>query len=171
MIIRRERASDRDAIRRLYLAAFETPAQADLVDNLRIGEDWIGELSLVAVDGESVIAHVVCSRASLEPTGIPVLGFGPLAIHPEWQGKKIAVPLMHSVISAAEARDEAAIILWGDPEFYPHFGFEPATGYGINPGADAPHQGREDTFFVRTLAAYQPTMTGAFRFAKAFFAR
>jgi len=84
---------------------------------------------------------------------------------------KIAVPLMHAMIAAAEARDEAAIVLWGDTEFYPHFGFKPALGYGIVPGPNAPHQGREDTFLVRTLDGYRPAMTGTFRFAKAFFAR
>jgi putative acetyltransferase len=171
MLLRRERAPDADAIRRLYLAAFETPAQANLVDNLRAGEDWIPELSLVAVDEEAVIAHVVCSRAALEPAGIPVLGFGPIAIDPDWQGKKIAVPLMHAMIAAAEARDESAIVLWGDTDFYPHFGFEPAVRYGVTPGPDAPHPGQEDRFLMRTLAGYRPTMTGTFRFAKAFFVR
>lgn len=140
------------------------------MENLRGAPEWIPQLSLVAADGPAVVAHVLCSRAYLDPEGTPVLAFGPLVIDPEWQGKKLAVPLMHAMIAAAEARDEAAILLFGDTDFYPHFGFEPANGYGITPGLGGPHGGRVDGFLIRTLALYRPTMTGTFRFAKAFLA-
>lgn len=168
MIIRRERPADRETVRAVLVAAFETPMQADLVDRLRASAEWLPELALVACDGNQVIAAVVCSRAHLDPVGTPVLSFGPIAVHPEHQGGKTTVPLMHAMIAAAEARGEAAILLFGDVDFYPHFGFEPAGKYAITPVAGGPHRGESDEFLVRTLAAYEPSMTGSFRYSPAF---
>ena len=48
MIIRPEEDIDHASVRRLHLAAFETPAEADLVENLR--RDGSAVVSLVAVE-------------------------------------------------------------------------------------------------------------------------
>jgi putative acetyltransferase len=55
-------------------------------------------------------------------------------------------------------------VLLGSAEYYPRFGFRLAGEYGITPPRPewAPH------FQVRTLAAYEPSLRGAFAYAEPF---
>ncbi|HEY0802646.1 MAG TPA: N-acetyltransferase [Steroidobacteraceae bacterium] len=57
MIIRNESASDVKAIRHVVESAFGRTAEADLVDRLRTDGDAV--ISLVAVDDDRVIGHVL----------------------------------------------------------------------------------------------------------------
>lgn len=140
VLIRRESPADGDAIRTVHLAAFDrpeldaTPApEAGLVDDLRAEGDSIAALSLVAEVDRAVAGHVVCSRATI--AGGHSLGLGPIGVHPSSQREGVGSALMHAVIviAAADALDEATIVLLGHPEYYPRFGFEPAVDHGITP--------------------------------------
>ena len=66
LAIRPESDADRDAIRRLNESAFGGRAEADLVDALRGSPAWIPELSLVAVDGDELVGHVLFSVVALD---------------------------------------------------------------------------------------------------------
>ena len=166
-LIRRETESDRAAIFAVQDAAFATAAhasgrEAELVEALRAGEDWVPQLSLVAeVDGK-VAGHVVCSYGRLASER--VLGLGPIGVEPSLHGKGLGSALMHAVIAAADARDEPAIILLGDPGYYGRFGFVPAGRHGIVP------QDPDWTpaFQVRTLANWREELRGRYEYAPAF---
>jgi putative acetyltransferase len=71
---------------------------------------------------------------------------------------------MHAVLAAADAMDVALIALLGSTRYYSRFGFVPAARLGI----DAPDPAWGHHFQVRTLAAYDPQITGPFRYAQAF---
>lgn len=166
-LIRREAAADREAVHAVHEAAFATAPhasghEADLVDALRGTADWIGPLSLVAeVDGE-VAGHVVCSYGRL--AGEPVPGLGPIGVAPALHGKGLGSALMHAVIAAADARDEPAILLLGDPAYYGRFGFEPAEAHGVTP----PDPAWTSAFQIRTLATWSPDRKGPYAYAPAF---
>ena len=137
--IRRERPEDRAGVRSVHRAAFARPGHVDeqvpealLVDQLRDGPWWLPHLSLVAVSGE-VVGHVVASRATVQPSGAAVLGLGPIGVEPAWQRQGVGSALMRAVLAAAEARDEAAVVLLGDPVYYRRFGFVPAAEHGLLP--------------------------------------
>jgi putative acetyltransferase len=104
----------------------------------------------------------VCSRATV--TGAPVLGLGPLSVRPDWQRRGVGSALVHAVLGAADALGEPLVVLLGSAEYYPRFGFRPASEYGITPQRPEwePH------FQVRTLAAYDPALRGAFAYAEPF---
>ncbi|MFD9703668.1 GNAT family N-acetyltransferase [Lentzea sp. NPDC059081] len=156
MLIRRETPADIDAIRDVTNLAFKNGPEAPLVDWLRADEGWIPELSLVA---EGVLGHVVCTRGYIDD--VPVLGLGPISVHPDHQRAGIGKALVHAVLGAAEARDERAVILLGDPRYYARFGFRLAEEFGITPPVPewAPH------FQARLFA---PVAAGAFRYAQPF---
>jgi putative acetyltransferase len=170
MIIRREADGDADVIRRIVDAAFdrsEAPGretvEARLVDELRVSAAWLPGLSLVATGpaGE-IIGHVLCTRAHVGE--VPVLGLGPLSVRPGQQRSGVGSALMHTAIGAGDAIGEPMVVLLGDLRYYHRFGFRLASDYQITP----PVAGWEPHFQVRTLARYQRSMRGAFRYAEPF---
>ncbi len=172
VLIRREAPGDAEVIRSVTVAAFarpgaDVPVEAPLVDWLRASPAWIPELSLVAVDPVGgpdghVVGHVVCTRGTVGSA--PVLALGPLSVRPDRQRRGVGKALMHAVLGAADALGEPLVALVGWTEYYPRFGFRPASEYGITPKDPewAEH------FQVRTLTAYDPAVRGEFAFPEPF---
>lgn len=126
VLIRAERPGDGPAIARVNALAFETPAEARLVDALRAG----GRLavSLVAERGGEVVGHIAFSpvRANSHPDAIG-LGLGPMAVLPELQRRGIGSRLVREGLERCSAAGAAFAVVLGHPEYYPRFGFRPAS--------------------------------------------
>ncbi|MFK4068470.1 bifunctional class I SAM-dependent methyltransferase/N-acetyltransferase [Streptomyces sp. NPDC029674] len=137
---RPETAADVAAVHAVNAAAFETEAEADLVDALRTDpEAWLPELSYVAEapDG-SVAAYALLTRCRVD--GAPALALAPVATRPEHQGTGAGSAVVRAVLDAARARGERLVLVLGHPSYYPRFGFRPASGYGIRPGFEVPDE-------------------------------
>lgn len=173
MIIRRERPDEAGAVDRLHDEAFSGLAgrpvgptlESQILRGLRADPGaWVPRLSLVLVDGDELLGHVVASRGRLQGS-VPVLGLGPVAIRPSAQRRGLGTTLVHAVVAAADALDEAMVVLLGNPDFYSRIGFVLGEGLGVTPPDPqwAPH------FQVRTLAGYDAMVhRGAFTYAPAF---
>ncbi|GAA1551892.1 MULTISPECIES: GNAT family N-acetyltransferase [Brevibacterium] len=174
MLIRRERSGDIEAIRDVTAAAFRgaehsappvepggDPGEATLISWLRDDPAWIPEFSLIAVDGDEIIGHVVATRAHVG--SFPALGIGPVSVRPEQQGNGVGSALMHAVLGAADARGETIVGLLGEPRFYSRFGFVPAS----TTAATSPDPAWGDYFQIRTLSDYEH-QAGTFRYAGPF---
>jgi len=116
--VREEIASDHDAVRMVVEAAFGQPAEADLVDALR--RDGDVEISLVAVDGDTVIGHILLSKMTAP---VRALGLAPVSVLPDHQNKGIGSRLIEECLSLAKAKGWQAVFLLGDPDYYSRFGF------------------------------------------------
>ena len=163
MIVRRERPADHDAVCALHTAAFRpSPVEARLTDELREDVGFLPHLSLVAEDDGWLLGHVIATRGWLEPLGMPVLGLGPLGVHPDAQGRGIGTALMHALIAVAEACDERLVALLGAPGYYRRFGFVRSTELGVAP----PQAAWGVHFQARQLSG--PRLTGTFRYADPF---
>ncbi len=137
--IRRENGDDRQAIRAVHLAAFDTPFEADLVDRLRGALDpWH---SFVAETNGAVVAHVLFSPVTITPTPkhrASLVGLGPMAVLPDFQGQGIGSALADGALSALGDAQVDAVFVLGHPEWYPRFGFRPARRFGIEIAMDVP---------------------------------
>ena len=169
MLIRRETAADAAAIRAVTAAAFGEPgaaclpAEATLVDELRAGEAWLPQLSLVATDGAGeVMGHVLCTRGRVGQA--PVLALGPLSVRPDSQRRGVGSALMHAVLGAGDALGEPLVALLGSPVYYRRFGFRLSDEYGIAP----PRPRWQPHFQVRVLTAYRPQVHGTFSYPEPF---
>lgn len=114
-------------------AAFPTPEEADLVDALRLdGEAWLPGMSYVAeaADG-SIAAYPLLTRCMVGDT--PALVPAPVATAPAHQRQGAGQAVVRAVLDAARVRGERLVVVLGHPGYYPKFGFEPASRYGIRP--------------------------------------
>jgi putative acetyltransferase len=162
VIIRPESESDRQAIRVVHRAAFGQEDEALLVDNLRESEAFLPELSLVAELEASIVGHVVLSRAQLDDR--PVLALGPIGVVPTFQHHGIGAALMRSSLERALGLGEELVVLLGHPEYYPRFGFVPASRLGIKP----PRPWSDAAFMALELRPGAARGGGAFAYPAAF---
>jgi putative acetyltransferase len=161
MRVRRERPGDAAAVSAVHRAAFGLPLEDELNHRLHEGPWWLPHFSLVATgaDGD-VVGHVVATRGYVGRA--PVLGLGPLGVLPEHQGRGCGTALVHALLGAAQARDEALMAVLGDPAFYGRFGFHPAAECGVV----APDPLWGDHF--QALALVDDAPRGLFRYADPF---
>lgn len=166
MIIRRELAADVAASRVVQSAAFDSgegePAEAGLLDALRLCDGWIPALSWVAEFDGQIVGHNVCTRGYVND--VPCVGLGPIGVAPDRQHSGVGSALMHAMIGAADALGEPLIALLGNPDYYSKFGFVPSAELGITP----PEAEWGVYFQVLPLAALDETITGTFQYAAPF---
>lgn len=129
--IRQEQAGDAIAIRRVNEEAFGQSDEADLVDTLRQNCDDL--LSLVAIEGNEIVGHALWSPVTIESgkTISKGMGLGPVGVLPKFQRKGIGTGLIKEGIERLRSRGCPFIVVLGHPDYYPRFGFAPASGYGI----------------------------------------
>ena len=101
---------------------------------IRNSEGYIQELDIVAVAGEKLIGHIICTKAKvIVPAGTAhlVLCAGPLSIKPAYQRKGYGSKLMEYCIEKARDSGYSGMILFGNPDYYHRFGFRNAADFGI----------------------------------------
>jgi len=131
MIIRQEEPEDISDIHALNERAFGQPQEADIVDKLR--DKCEGLLSLVAIENDKIVGHILFSPAVIEGEHgiIKGMGLAPLAVLPEMQHQGIGTQLIKAGIQNLRNTQCPFIIVLGHPEYYPRFGFEKASPHGI----------------------------------------
>jgi len=139
MKIRAEVERDREAVYALHRAAFESDAEADLVNALRLQAD--PHISLVAEEAGEIVGHVMFSPAALSADSeIRVAGLGPMAVSPGRQRQGIGSELLRAGLTACKKLGYQAVFVLGHPQYYPRFGFVPASRYGIRSIYDVPDE-------------------------------
>jgi len=169
MIVRRHRADDHEAIRRIYAAAFARPEdpqsvpwEVGLFDELCEAGDVVHELSFTALEDAGAVGHVTASRATVATES--VVAVGPIGVLPEYQGRGIGSALMDALLAAADAADVPMVVLLGSPHYYGRFAFRPAQELGVI----SPEPSWGAAFQARPLTAYTPALAGRFQYASAF---
>lgn len=153
-------------MRRLVTAAFGRRAEAELVDKLRDTEGFVPQLCLVADNSGVILGHVMFTRVTLESDPpVKVLALAPVSVYPAYQKRGIGSALIRRGLAIADERGEPLVVVLGHPEYYPRFGFVPASSLGIeSPWPDIP----DDAFMAKPLSGYRDDMKGTVRYPPEF---
>lgn len=138
-MIRLESAADRAPIRALNRAAFETWAEADLVDALR--RDAHPFVSMVALDDDALVGQITFSPATLDSDpALRIAGLGPMAVLPARQREGIGGALVEAGLAQCRAAGFVAAVVLGHAGYYPRFGFTPASRFDLECDYDVPDE-------------------------------
>ncbi|RTQ51749.1 N-acetyltransferase [Hymenobacter gummosus] len=149
-MIRPETPADGAAIAQVLRQAFPGPQEAALVEQLRRRPDFRPALSLVAEVAGTVVGYVLLTPIAIEPVAGPPtlsLALAPVAVQPAWQRQGIGARLVEAGLVAGGAAGFGSVILLGHPDYYPRFGFGPASRWGIR----APFAVPDAAFMAREL--------------------
>ena len=81
-----------------------------------------------------LIGHVLYMRAQLHTVDgriLPVMTFGPISIHPDFQGQGYGAQLLEASMEWAKQMGAGALCIEGNPAYYGRFGFAAASAQGI----------------------------------------
>jgi putative acetyltransferase len=142
--IREERADDIAAVRDLNRHAFGQDQESNIVDALRANGAVL--LSLVAILNDRVVGHIMYSPVIV---GGKVQGaaLAPMAVLPEYQRRGIGSKLIEAGNRRLKDAGCPFIVVVGHAEYYPRFGFRPASERGFKCEWDAPN----DVFMLLVL--------------------
>ena len=170
LVIRQETPADYTGIYKLTKTAFAGTEHCDgdeqeLPGRLRKRDGFIPELSLVALLGERLVGHILFTEISIGD--YPVLCLGVVSVHPEFQRRSIGGALIEQGHAVARALGFCACVLVGHEGYYPRFGYEPASRYGITFPFEAPDECKLVKFLcesgevIRGQAVFPPELVPA----------
>jgi putative acetyltransferase len=165
MRIRRETEADHAAVAEVTAAAFGQDDEARLVEAIRACDEFVPELTLVAEEDGRIVGHVMFSYSALEGSTTRLLQLSPLSVAPGRQNSGIGAALTREALRLADERSEPLVLVLGHPDYYPRFGFRPASTLGLEaPNPDWP----DEAFMAVPLSAYDPAIRGRVTFAPPF---
>jgi putative acetyltransferase len=167
--VRAEETSDWSAVRSLHLVAFEGHGQvvANLVDDLRAAVTRGEGLSLVAVEGDQIVGHVMFSPSLVDAPKrlVPVQVLSPIGVVPACQKQGVGTRLILRGLELLVERNVPLVFLEGARAYYSRFGFDLAADHGFRkPSLRIP----DEAFQVLRLPAYESWMRGTLVYSDAF---
>ncbi len=161
--LRLEESKDYHEVEALTREAFWTvsdPVNEHLLAHkLRDLPSFMKELDYVAEANGKLVGNIMYSKAKIvgeDGRETEVLTFGPLSVLPEYQNKGVGKTLMEKTIEEAKKTDYPMIVIYGEPDYYPRYGFVNAAEYGIT----APDGKNFDALMALPLTDEEPSIAG-----------
>lgn len=136
MIIKVATESDRSEILNIHNQAFgkeKGPVISKLVDDLLDDETAKPILSLVAVNNNKLIGHILYTKVIITQTESSVSAqiLAPLAILPDAQKRGTGQKLINEGLKRLNTSGTELVFVLGHPAYYPRCGFVPAGKQGF----------------------------------------
>ena len=147
LLIRKEIPEDINKIHNINSSAFETEAEANLVDRLR--KSGIPIISLVAEIDDEIVEHILFTPMTMDNFDIKIAGLAPMAVLPEYQNKGIGSALVEKGLELCKEENYQAVAVLGHPNYYPKFGFVPSTRFDLISEYGVP----KEVFMVKELVS------------------
>lgn len=128
--LKQETKDDWWEVEALYDLCFAPGREALSSYRLRDGVDPVAELSLVARDGDGILAGAIRYWPVLVGS-FDVLLLGPVAVHPTRQGEGLGGFLIRESLTLAAGWER--VLLIGDAPYYGRFGFKLLEGVNMPP--------------------------------------
>lgn len=172
--IRQEDKKDFKAVFELIEKAFENVAFSDhreqfLVERLRVSDAFVPELSLVAEQNDQIVGYILLTKIKIKnETGKTAesLALAPVAVLPDFQGKGIGGQLIRTAHDKARTMGFGSVILLGHEKYYPKFGYQMTSQYGIRLPFDVPP---ENCMVIELIPGALKDVSGVVGYPKAFF--
>lgn len=167
MNIRQEKITDYDTVYQMIKVAFENAEHSDgneqdLVVALRKSKSFIPELSLVAIEDNNIVGHILFTKALVG--NVEVLALAPLSVLPKYQNQGIGLALIkQGHMIASHLGYEYSVVL-GHSKYYPKAGYVPASKYGIQ----APFEVDDESFMAICFSEKADKLNGFIQYDKAF---
>ena len=170
MIIRRETPADYDAVEHLTREAFWNVYRPGCTEHyvvhvLRKDPAFVPELDLVMEWNGQLIGHVMYMRAKItadDGRELPVMTFGPISIHPDFQRRGLGKRLLDESMERARELGAGALCIEGNIAFYGKSGFVVAGTRGIRYHGE-PEQEMVPYFLLKELrAGFLDGVTGVY---------
>lgn len=173
IIVRQETEQDYKITENIVKKAFENAEHSDnkehvLVSRLRKSDVFIPELSLIAENNSEILGHIMLTKLSINnnTNKYGSLALAPVSVLPEYQNKGIGSKLITESIKIAKKLGYKSIIVLGHENYYPKFGFRPASKWGIKP----PFEVNDEVFMALELEDYSLFgVSGNVEYSKEFF--
>ncbi len=135
--IRNSSESDLRDVLSVESQAFGGDEESELVNELLCDSSAMPLLSLIALNDERAIGHILFTRARLIDTddSISAVILAPLAVIPKKQGKGVGGQLIREGLRLLSDSGVELVFVLGHPEYYPRHEFRPASALGF----DAPY--------------------------------
>lgn len=141
IIVRKEEEKDYPRVYEINKLAFEQENESKLIEKIRKGNNFIPELSIVAEVDNQIVGHILFSKIQIVGDSVyETLALGPMAVIPQFQKQGIGSLLIRKGIETAKELGFDSIIVLGHKEYYPKFGFQPASKWKIKCPFDAPDE-------------------------------
>lgn len=147
MILRTERPEDYDQVEELIRLAFEKEEMSDhqehdLVRRLREAPDFIPELSLVCEVDDQLVGHILFTKIKIvaDHQITDSLALAPVSVLPKYQNRGIGSKLIEEGHRRALALGFNSIVVLGHAAYYPKFGYQKSSTYGIQLPFEVPDE-------------------------------
>jgi predicted N-acetyltransferase YhbS len=147
IVIRQEEPADYPAVFDLIEAAFQFEPMSDhreqyLVERLRQSSAFLPELSLLAEHDGEIIGHILLTKITIQNAeeSDQSLALAPVSVLPQYQRKGVGGRLIGEAHRRAKSLGFQSVVLLGHQNYYPRFGYEPASKYGIKLSFDVPEE-------------------------------
>lgn len=146
--IRQEEKKDHQNVFHLIEEAFRNMEYSDhqehfLVEKLRDSDAFIHELSLVAEDENgNITGHILLTKLKIvnDSESYESLALAPVSVKPEFQNQGIGGQLILEGHRIARELGYQSVILIGHEKYYPKFGYEKTSNFGISFPFDIPEE-------------------------------
>jgi putative acetyltransferase len=164
VIVRDEEQQDQASVRAVNTLAFDTVAEANLVNALR--DQVRPVVSLVAEEHGAILGHIMFSPVSLGGhPDLRLMGLAPMAVAPAHQREGIGSALVRAGLESCRQLGCGAVVVLGHPSYYPRFGFEPSVRFGIGCEYEVP---AEAFMVIELQPGYLSGVSGTVQFHAAF---
>lgn len=155
--IRKSSALDGTEIEKIHIKAFGKEKGSeivDLVNGLFNDKTATPLLSLVAVEGDQLIGHILFTKATFTQTTEPVSAqiLAPLAVLPDTQRKGVGGQLIEKGLIRLKETGVELVFVLGHPDYYPRYGFIPAGDIGYEAPYPIPEE-HAGAWMVQELSA------------------
>ncbi|QTL51087.1 MULTISPECIES: GNAT family N-acetyltransferase [Priestia] len=148
ILIKQELTEEYNKTEEVVKSAFLNEEYSDkkehlLVKRIRKSDAFIPELSLVAFNQNGdIIGHILLSKITIidGDNSIDSLALAPVSVFPQYQKQGVGSQLIHAALKRAKELGYHSVIVLGHKDYYPKFGFKPASLWNIYAPFDVPEE-------------------------------